>query len=662
MLLVLLLVASLFVACQDNNETPVDTTGNEDTSSEGTTSTENDSSSDSDTDTTGSDTTGSDTTGSDTTGSDTTGSDTTGSDQTTSDGDSSTDEGDTSDGEDVSTADTIPEYSTDALELLEHTMSWTSVYKNEKGVLADCHPFKEGSSTERLDGGAAANLSYKPMSYDESWNIIYVAGWAGSGDKDNPFVAFGYRINLNDVVVVPDAYTAFEGEDIENIAVARGGDAKFCVPIPAPTQNVNTFIRAYGICQDGTKVAILSFWVKGTQEINFPTISDTVKFNYTNVKAGSTAITGNDISTVTINPGEKISFTDGWIGLGQPIVAFGYRLDSHDDFKWVEGSAVAAKATDDICKPENGGTNATYWKNVVSAPFDKTGMFLFEFAAKLDDGTVKIIHSFDVVVASIKASSATYDKGASITVTSSSENPNGDNRIAIYKADEVPSNALPPIAWFLANSNETAFVPNKAVSLGYFVERPEENHFPVGKYTIYLFEGNTYRVLASTNIEITGEPETETVPVMWDKNKDIIAHLSFDELRKNGSTDSAQGVFTPGDASKWNKVATLTDETYYLDFWGWVGIKSTTWGEFGFQIDDKAAVYDSTYKYESDENASLVKHESAVAAGAKDASRMLIRIDFSGMTEGEHTVKTLYKDATGKVVILGQFSVKYTAA
>ncbi len=149
------------------------------------------------------------------------------------------------------------------------------------------------------------------------------------------------------------------------------------------------------------------------------------------------------------------------------------------------------------------------------------------------------------------------------------------------------------------------------------------------------------------------DPETnppETKPAEPDT---YVTHLSFDELRKNG--DGAQGVFTPGQAAGWDKIATV-DKTYMsMDFWGWVGVIGEV-GQFGYQIDNGPIVYDETFAVTAEQGVV----EAAAGTGADNASRMLIKIDISKIS-GESTVKTYYKSVSGKAEVLAEFTVKREA-
>ncbi len=133
----------------------------------------------------------------------------------------------------------------------------------------------------------------------------------------------------------------------------------------------------------------------------------------------------------------------------------------------------------------------------------------------------------------------------------------------------------------------------------------------------------------------------------WDDGKEVVTHLSFDELRDGGN-----GIFAPGASAGWDKVATLADGVTMLQYWGWIGIVTDTIGQFGYMIDDNAAIFDDAWTHATGQDVL----DAAAGTGAATASRMLVNIDFSGLY-GEHTVKTLYKGSDGQIAILTEFKV-----
>ncbi len=164
-----------------------------------------------------------------------------------------------------------------------------------------------------------------------------------------------------------------------------------------------------------------------------------------------------------------------------------------------------------------------------------------------------------------------------------------------------------------------------------------------------LFFDNFYFML-NEDAEL---PEYQAPP-LWSEKKDVVAHQSFDELRKNG--DSAAGVFDPGTSASWEAVAAIDSSTERLDYWGWVALKGG-FGQFGYQIDNGLTVYDDDFAVEAEE----AVLDAAAGVGGTSASRMLIGVDVSEL-EGEHSVRILYRDEAGNVVTLNEFTVKRTAA
>ncbi len=143
-------------------------------------------------------------------------------------------------------------------------------------------------------------------------------------------------------------------------------------------------------------------------------------------------------------------------------------------------------------------------------------------------------------------------------------------------------------------------------------------------------------------------------PVMWDVNKDIVTHQSFDELRKNGT---AAGLFTPGQAAGWDMIANMTAEDTLLQYWGWIGIKADTVGLFGYQIDNGEAKFDAAWTHTTEQGVIDV----ALTTGATTASRMLINIDIAGLTGAGHKVTVLYKTTGDQVTILNVFTLNMPA-
>ena len=136
---------------------------------------------------------------------------------------------------------------------------------------------------------------------------------------------------------------------------------------------------------------------------------------------------------------------------------------------------------------------------------------------------------------------------------------------------------------------------------------------------------------------------------MWDADKAVISHQSFDELDKYANDTKIEGVFTPGQSGGWDKVLTLNDfSVEALRYWGWIaGV--TEQGVFGYQINGGAAIYDEAWTHPED----LLAH---APAGSTYTTRMKIMISLEGL-DGENTIRALYKDAAGTEVCLNEFTV-----
>ncbi len=125
--------------------------------------------------------------------------------------------------------------------------SWDSIFKNEENNFA------------QADGTAADKFTATPFKLDDTWTDILFRGWAGSGNAENKFVTFGYRVDLGDLVVVDGSFREAEADVID-----AGGDARYVIPVPTePLKGGMHYIRCYGVCADGTAVEILNIWIEG---------------------------------------------------------------------------------------------------------------------------------------------------------------------------------------------------------------------------------------------------------------------------------------------------------------------------------------------------------------------------------------------------------------
>ncbi len=141
-------------------------------------------------------------------------------------------------------------------------------------------------------------------------------------------------------------------------------------------------------------------------------------------------------------------------------------------------------------------------------------------------------------------------------------------------------------------------------------------------------------------------------PVLWDVNKDIVLHQSFDELRQNGTGAS---VFTPGQSASWDNKAVLSADITSLYYHGWVALKGAP-GQLGYQIDDLAPVYSDAFMTAAEQGVL----DAAATLSPDAVFRTAVSIDLSGLYEA-HTVKVFYKNTLGQTVILCEFAVELPA-
>lgn len=126
------------------------------------------------------------------------------------------------------------------------------------------------------------------------------------------------------------------------------------------------------------------------------------------------------------------------------------------------------------------------------------------------------------------------------------------------------------------------------------------------------------------------------LPTWNGSDKSIVTHQSYNELRVGGEGGTNR---KPAD----NKLTVATtDKTLF--YWGWVGVKGEV-GTFGYQIDEKAIVIDTTAVRPAETPVVNV----AAGTGADKATRMGINIDIAGLAKGEHVVKVFYFSAAGTV-------------
>ena len=177
------------------------------------------------------------------------------------------------------------------------------------------------------------------------------------------------------------------------------------------------------------------------------------------------------------------------------------------------------------------------------------------------------------------------------------------------------------------------------IRFDFYTGGPEDGAFLDVEYMAFF---NTAEYALAYDFELHKAP-------MWDVDKAVLSHQSFDELDKYANGSKVEGVFTPGQSSGWDRVITLNDYSVdTLRYWGWIsGV--TEQGIFGYQINGGKAIYDEAWTVPED----LMAH---APQGSTYTTRMAIMISLEGLA-GENTVRVLYKDAAGTEVCLNEFTV-----
>ena len=184
----------------------------------------------------------------------------------------------------------------------------------------------------------------------------------------------------------------------------------------------------------------------------------------------------------------------------------------------------------------------------------------------------------------------------------------------------------------------------------FFVAVPAE-----GTYLDVAFIGlfNTAEYAIDYNFEQYKAP-------MWDADKSVVAHQSFDQFYYGdggqddaAAADSLLNLYHAATKPDWNKVADMVGSEYtVLTYWGWIATKADTIGQFGYQVNMDAPIFNDAWTVEAEKGVL----DAAVAFGGVTGSRMRIHINTADF-DGETTVRVLYKDAEGIVVCLNEITV-----
>ena len=148
------------------------------------------------------------------------------------------------------------------------------------------------------------------------------------------------------------------------------------------------------------------------------------------------------------------------------------------------------------------------------------------------------------------------------------------------------------------------------------------------------------------------DPTVETEPPIVEPDP-VITHLSFDELDTWINGAMVNQFFTPGYSATWDRMAYVEDyNVEHIRYRGWVAFYAEEIGEFGYQIDNDEPIFSD--KFITPTERPVI--DAAIATGGKSASRMEILIPVRDLS-GEHTIKTLARDAAGSVEVLCEFTL-----
>ena len=173
--------------------------------------------------------------------------------------------------------------------------------------------------------------------------------------------------------------------------------------------------------------------------------------------------------------------------------------------------------------------------------------------------------------------------------------------------------------------------------------------YTVSLGTMFLTNVGTYPLIVEFEME---EPDPDIFYPSWSDRHDVVFHNSFDQLYTgSGNPDMGpENIFTPGQGNDWNGIANIPDlSVTALTAWGWVAVMGEV-GQFGYQIDNSAFVFDPAFTHETE----YPVIDASQSAGADTGSRYKIVMDISGLA-GLHTVRLVYRNTTGQIVVLKEF-------
>ncbi len=234
----------------------------------------------------------------------------------------------------------------------------------------------------------------------------------------------------------------------------------------------------------------------------------------------------------------------------------------------------------------------------------------------------------------------------------------GEWHLAIFDTQEIIDKGL-------YDGSTVSYFRFDALEAGYKLDENGEKYYIEGtetwaRYTLpencyidveYIAFFNTAEYAQAYDFEQHKAP-------MWDADKAVIKHQSFDELDKYAAGAKVEGCFTPGQSSGWGKVIDLADFSVdALRYWGWIAFMGEQ-GQFGYQINGGTPVYNAEWAHVGGDHEVIVGEAGKV--GADGGTRMQIMISLAGLV-GTNNIRVLYKTADGVEVCLNEFTVNLPA-
>ena len=368
---------------------------------------------------------------------------------------------------------------------------------------------------------------------------------------------------------------------------------------------------------------------------------------------------GNTI-TFTADMVHETMTLRGWIGFAQPITSFGYVLDGEIVFGDFE------QPTEDGVKWA-GGEHALRYAITVPLSHLSDGSHTVAFVILLEDGTLVLLRNPLTVVIGETPDEPDEPDANEIHVTTTDT----------YGYFDLFSFTAPVSGTYTFNLPTGLGVWDAVKYDTDLSSCPDVDFYDNTdgvSCSIYLVAGETWSFyvgamirqdwIITWTVEEDGpgyvDPDPDASYPLWSDHYNVVVHLSFDELymgMEYPNYDGSKNIFTPGQAASWNGVAYVPDlSVTTLTSLGWVAVRGEV-GRFGYQIDNSPFVFDDSFTRATEQ----IVIDVSQSAGGDTGSRFKIVIDVAGLV-GRHTVRTVYQNPAGEIVVLREFTLMMGAS